>query len=149
MPEERLIKKYPNRRLYDTEESSYITLEEVRQMVLKETPFKVVEQKTGEDITRSILLQIILEQESEGRPMFSSDILANFIRNYGAESQEEFSRYLEQSLGFFAEQQAKLTEQMGKAFEGTPMEFWMKLGETQMKTWQEMQKNIFEKSKDK
>jgi polyhydroxyalkanoate synthesis repressor PhaR len=147
MHQERLIKKYPNRRLYDTEQSRYITLEEVRQMVLDEVPFKVVEQKTGDDITRSILLQIIIEQESEGRPLFTSDILESFIRNYGAESHDQFSEYLEQSLSFFAEQQANFTEKMGKAFQGTPMEFWMKVGETQMKTWQEMQKSMFGKDK--
>ena len=76
---ERLIKKYPNRRLYDTQDSRYITLDDARQMVLDAEPFKVVDQKTGEDLTRSILLQIIMEQESQGEPLFNSEILAEYI----------------------------------------------------------------------
>lgn len=138
MPAERLIKKYPNRRLYDTSESRYITLEEVREMVLQEIPFKVVDRQSEEDITRNILLQIIMEQESGGEPLFSADVLARFIRNYGEAAQNGFAEYLDTSLRFFAEQQQALQEQMGKAFQGTPMDYWVKLGEQNMKLWQDM-----------
>ncbi|MGD1983549.1 MAG: polyhydroxyalkanoate synthesis repressor PhaR [Chromatiaceae bacterium] len=138
MAAERLIKKYPNRRLYDTAESRYITLDEVRQMVLEEVPFKVIDRQSDEDITRNILLQIIMEQESGGAPLFSADVLARFIRNYGAAAQNGFSEYLETSLRFFTEQQQAMQEQMGKVLEGTPMDYWMKLGEQNMKAWQDM-----------
>src|SRR4026208_1721379 len=79
----RLIKKYPNRRLYDTKTSSYITLADVKQMVLKQEEFQVVDAKSGDDLTRQILLQIILEEESGGAPMFSSNLLSQLIRSYG------------------------------------------------------------------
>ena len=138
MPTERLIKKYPNRRLYDTSESRYITLDEVREMVLKEIPFKVVDRQSNEDITRNILLQIIMEQESGGEPLFSADVLARFIRNYGEAAQSGFAEYLENSLRFFTEQQKTIQQQMGKALEGTPMDYWIKLGEQNIKAWQEM-----------
>lgn len=138
MAAERLIKKYPNRRLYDTAESRYITLDEVRQMVLEEVPFKVIDRQSDEDITRNILLQIIMEQESGGEPLFSADVLSRFIRNYGEAAQNGFSEYLETSLRFFTEQQQAMQEQMGKVLEGTPMDYWMKLGEQNMKAWQDM-----------
>jgi polyhydroxyalkanoate synthesis repressor PhaR len=138
MAVERLIKKYPNRRLYDTTESRYITLDEVREMVLQEIPFKVVDRQSNEDITRNILLQIIMEQESGGEPLFSADILSRFIKNYGAAAQSGFSEYLETSLRFFSEQQKTIQQQMGKALQGTPMDYWMKLGERNMQIWQDM-----------
>ena len=82
MTDERIIKKYPNRRLYDTNQSCYITLNDVRDLVLASVPFKVIDRQSGDDITRSILLQIIMEQESGGQPLFSANILEQFIRNY-------------------------------------------------------------------
>jgi polyhydroxyalkanoate synthesis repressor PhaR len=138
MPRERLIKKYPNRRLYDTTQSRYITLDEVREMVLREVAFKVVDRQSDEDITRNILLQIIMEQESGGSPLFSADVLSRFIRNYGEAAQSGFSEYLDTSLRFFNEQQNAIQEQMGKALHGTPMDYWVKLGEQNMKIWQDM-----------
>jgi len=144
MPAERLIKKYPNRRLYDTSESRYITLDEVREMVLKEIPFKVVDRQSADDITRNILLQIIMEQESGGAPLFSADVLSRFIRNYGEATRSGFTEYLDTSLRFFSEQQTTIQEQMGKALESTPMDYWMKLGEQNMNIWQDM----FNASKD-
>lgn len=138
MAAERLIKKYPNRRLYDTAESRYITLDEVREMVLKEIPFRVVDRQSDEDITRNILLQIIMEQESGGEPLFSADVLARFIRNYGEAAETGFAEYLDTSLRFFSEQQKVIQEQVGKALEGTPMDYWIKLGEQNMKIWQDM-----------
>lgn len=138
MPAERLIKKYPNRRLYDTAESRYITLDEVRDMVLNEVAFKVIDRQSEEDITRNILLQIIMEQESGGEPLFSADMLSRFIRNYGEAAQTGFAEYLDTSLRFFSEQQKSMQEQMGKVLERTPMDYWMKLGEKNMKAWQDM-----------
>src|SRR5215208_7836020 len=97
----RLSKKYPNRRLYDTKTSSYITLADVKQMVLKQEEFQVQDAKTGDDLTRAILLQIILEEESGGVPMFSQDMLANIIRYYGHAMQGLMGSYLERSIFTF------------------------------------------------
>ena len=111
MASPRIIKKYPNRRLYDTETSTYITLAEVKDLVLGYKDFQVRDAKSGEDLTRSILLQIILEEESGGVPMFSSDMLANIIRYYGHAMQGLMGNYLEQSRKMFTQMQ----EQMAKA----------------------------------
>ena len=142
----RLIKKYPNRRLYDTQESCYITLDEVRQMVIENSPFKVIDQKTGEDLTRSILLQIILEQENAGDPLFNSDVLSQFIRNYADSSRDSFSSFLQASMQMFAEQQASLMEQMDKALEGSPFDLWTKMSKQNMDHFQKLQRNFFNAS---
>src|SRR5438552_18244112 len=94
----RLIKKYPNRRLYDTKTSSYITLADVKQMVLKQEEFQVVDAKSGDDLTRAILLQIILEEESGGMLMFSSDLLSQLIRSYGNAMQVMIGVYIERNI---------------------------------------------------
>lgn len=112
MPEQpRLIKKYPNRRLYDTRTSSYITLADVKELVLDHEEFQVVDAKTSEDLTRSILLQIILEEEAGGAPMFTSDLLAHMIRFYGNAMQGMMGKYLENNIKAFTEMQGKLQEQ--------------------------------------
>jgi polyhydroxyalkanoate synthesis repressor PhaR len=108
----RLIKKYPNRRLYDTCTSSYITLTDVKDLVLCSEDFQVVDAKTGEDLTRSILLQIILEEEAGGMPMFTSDLLSHMIRFYGHAMQGMMSKYLENNIQAFSDLQAKLQEQV-------------------------------------
>jgi len=107
----RIIKKYPNRRLYDTETSAYITLAEIKQFVLSYESFMVQDARSGEDLTRNILLQIILEEESGGVPMFSADMLANIIRYYGHSMQGLMGSYLERSIGAFHEAQKKFQEQ--------------------------------------
>src|SRR5262245_36166481 len=99
----RLIKKYPNRRLYDTQTSTYITLADVKQLVLASEAFQVVDAKSGEDLTRSILLQIILEEEGGGVPMFSSNMLAQIIRFYGHAMQGIMGSYLEKNIQAFME----------------------------------------------
>jgi polyhydroxyalkanoate synthesis repressor PhaR len=99
----RVLKKYPNRRLYDTRTSSYITLADVKKMVLGHEAFEVRDAKTGEDLTRSILLQIILEEESGGVPMFSAETLAQIIRFYGHSMQGAMGQMLAHNLGQFAE----------------------------------------------
>ena len=107
----RVLKKYPNRRLYDTQLSSYITLADVKAMVLAAERFEVRDAKTGEDLTRSILLQIILEEEGGGVPMFSAPMLAQVIRFYGHSMQGMMGSYLEKNLQTFTEIQARLAEQ--------------------------------------
>jgi polyhydroxyalkanoate synthesis repressor PhaR len=108
---DRVIKKYPNRRLYDTEASAYVTLAEVRQLVMDAKPFAVVDAKTGEDLTRSILMQIILEQEANGTPMFTAPVLANIIRFYGHAMQGFMGGYLERNIQTLMEFQTRLGEQ--------------------------------------
>ena len=116
----RIIKKYPNRRLYDTETSTYITLAEVKELVLGYKAFQVQDAKSGEDLTRSILLQIILEEESGGVPMFSSDMLANIIRYYGHAMQGLMGSYLERSIFAFHEAQKRFQEQASTLYGELP-----------------------------
>lgn len=111
MAEIRLIKKYPNRRLYDTRTSSYITLTDVKSLVMQHENFQVIDAKTGEDLTRSILLQIILEEEAGGSPLFTSDLLSQMIRFYGNAMQGMMGQYLESNIKAFSEMQAKLQDQ--------------------------------------
>ena len=107
----RVIKKYPNRRLYDTETSSYVTLAEIKQLVMQHQPVVVRDAKTGEDLTRSILLQIILEEEAAGVPMFSEALLANLIRFYGQAMQGYMGPFLEKQSQLLADWQSRLGEQ--------------------------------------
>ena len=116
----RIIKKYPNRRLYDTETSAYITLAEIKQFVLEYQVFEVRDARTNEDLTRSILLQIILEEESGGVPMFSADMLGNIIRYYGHSMQGLMGSYLERSIGAFHEAQRKFQEQSKNIYGTVP-----------------------------
>jgi polyhydroxyalkanoate synthesis repressor PhaR len=111
----RTIKKYPNRRLYDTHTSSYITLADVKDLVMGFEPFSVVDAKSGEDLTRSILLQIILEEESAGMPLFSTEILAQMIRFYGHAMQGMLGKYLESNIKTFVDFQNKLQGQSRSA----------------------------------
>src|SRR6476620_682350 len=112
----RLITKYPNRRLYDTKTSSYITLADVKQMVLKQEEFQVVDAKSGDDLTRAILLQIILEEESGGVPMFTSDLLSQMIRSYGNAMQGMMGSYLERNLRAFQDIQKALQDQSQRMY---------------------------------
>ena len=119
--EPRIIKKYPNRRLYDTETSSYITLADVKRLVLEQVVFRVEDAKTREDLTRSILLQIILEEESVGAPMFSSDMLSQIIRFYGNAMQGMMGSYLEKNIHTFIEIQRRLQDQSRQVYGENPM----------------------------
>ncbi|MCX9157001.1 polyhydroxyalkanoate synthesis repressor PhaR [Niveibacterium sp. 24ML] len=122
MTQLRLIKKYPNRRLYDTRTSSYITLADVKELVVTQEGFQVVDAKTGEDLTRSILLQIILEEESGGAPMFTVDLLSQMIRFYGNAMQGMMGKYLENNIHAFTDLQAKLQEHAKSIYgENNPM----------------------------
>ena len=110
-PAHRVIKKYPNRRLYDTDTSTYITLAEVKKLVMLREPVQVRDAKTGEDLTRAILLQIILEEEAGGAPMFTEQALANIIRFYGNTMQSFLGPYLEKNVQTFMDLQSKMGEQ--------------------------------------
>jgi len=142
-PAQRVIKKYPNRRLYDTDTSTYITLAEVKQLVMENEPFIVRDAKTNEDLTRSILLQIILEEEAGGQPMFSEAALANLIRIYGHAAQAFMGTYLEKNVQAFMEINNKLAEQ-SKAL--TP-EMWSQFMNMQNPLLQGMMGNYVEQSK--
>ena len=107
----RLIKKYPNRRLYDTRTSTYITLSDIKELVLAHEEFQVVDAKSGDDLTRAILLQVILEEEAGGAPMFSSELLAQMIRFYGNAMQGMMGSYIGDNIRSFTEIQSKLKEQ--------------------------------------
>ncbi|MDH5536365.1 MAG: polyhydroxyalkanoate synthesis repressor PhaR [Betaproteobacteria bacterium] len=117
----RTIKKYPNRRLYDTETSSYITLADVKKLVLDHVDFKVEDAKTKENLTRAILLQIILEEETAGAPMFSSDMLSQIIRFYGNAMQGMMGSYLEKNIHTFIDIQKRLQDQSRQMYGQNPM----------------------------
>lgn len=141
----RIIKKYPNRRLYDTERSVYITLNEVHQIVRSGEEFKVVDANSGDDITRSVLVQIITEQEGGERPLFSTDMLTKFIRFYDDASQGMFGNFLEQNLTMFTEQQKRFSEQVGGIMAENPLPKMMQdMAERNMSIWQDMQKSFFD-----
>jgi polyhydroxyalkanoate synthesis repressor PhaR len=146
---ERLIKKYPNRRLYDTQTSSYITLADVKQLVLDSEQFSVLDAKTDEDLTRSILLQIILEEEANGSPMFSSAALSQIIRYYGHAMQGMMGSYLEKNIQAFIDIQNKLTENSKDLYEGKPFspEMWTPFMNVQGPIMQGMMSNYIEQSK--
>ena len=140
----RIIKKYPNRRLYDTQTSAYVTLAQVRELVMERATFMVVDSKTDEDITRSVLLQIILEEEAAGAPMFSEEVLADIIRFYGHTMQGFMRGYLEKSIQGFVEIQAKLAEHA----HGVTPEMWAQLMHLQSPLIQNMMSSYLEQSKN-
>lgn len=142
--ERRLIKKYPNRRLYDTEESRYITLADVQRLMLDGTDVKVIDTQSGEDITRGILIQIITEQEAGGNPLFTTDMLTRFIRFYDESVQDAFSSFLEQTLKLYSEQQEHMRAQMDQIVSGPAVDTWTELAERNMELWREMQNSFFQ-----
>jgi len=141
--EQRIIKKYPNRRIYDTKESKYITLMDVRDMVIDGTEFKIVDAKSEKDITRSVLLQIIIEQESAKNPLFTTDNLQNFIRYYGANHQQGFSEFINQSVAFFQEQQNQFNASVSEMMEQNPVKVFADISQQNMEMWQQMQNAFF------
>jgi len=138
----RVIKKYPNRRLYDTEISSYITLEDVRQLIIDGEEFEVRDAKTGEDLTRSVLLQIITEHEDRGTPMLSTQLLSQIIRFYGDSLQGFMGNYLERSMQLFLEQQSQFRSQLSNLLGQTPWTMLNQLTERNMDMWQKMQQSM-------
>lgn len=141
---QRVIKKYPNRRLYDTDTSSYITLAQVKRLVMDSEPFVVIDVKTGEDLTRSILLQIILEEESNDSPMFTAPVLASVIRFYGHAMQGFMGGYLEKNMQQLMDVQAKFAEQS----KGLSPEMWTQFMALQSPVLQSMLGGKLEQSKN-
>jgi polyhydroxyalkanoate synthesis repressor PhaR len=149
MSEERLIKKYANRRLYDAAQSRHITIDDIRDMVIAGTRVKVIEDKSNEDITRLVLLQVIADQEQFGRPILSTSLLESMIRFYGNSMQGYFSSYLEKSVETFMRQQEVMQAQLGRPLNGTSggapnplaeltrqnLELWAKMQETLLATF--------------
>jgi len=145
----RVLKKYPNRRLYDTQTSGYITLADVRQMVLENERFVVRDAKSGEDLTRSILLQIILEAETGGMPMFTTPVLAHIIRFYGHTMQGVMGSYLEKNIQAFTELQTRFAEQSGlSAGQGFSPELWTQFMNVQAPMMQGLMSNYLDQSKN-
>lgn len=143
----RTLKKYPNRRLYDTQTSSYITLADVKKMVMEHERFVVRDAKSGDDLTRSILLQIILEEESGGAPVFSEQMLAQIIRFYGHTMQGLMGSYLEKNLQAFVDLQNRLTEQAQKAQKALGTEAWTQFMSLQNPMMQTFMNNYMEQSR--
>ena len=139
---ERIIKKYPNRRLYDTAESKYITFTDIRDLVMAGIKLTVQDSASKEDLTRQILMQIIIEEESGGRPLFSADMLSQLIRFYGGTMQGVFTRYLEDSFNIFASQQNDSKEDFIK----NPVDAFNTMTKKNLEMWSNMQKSFTQTS---
>lgn len=144
MEDKRVIKKYPNRRLYDTEESKYITLEDIKKLVIENKEFIVKDVKSEEDLTRMILLQIIIEQEDDGEPLFTTQALSHIIRFYGDSVQSVAGDYLQKSIDLFVSQQKKIQEQFQSAVSNNPITTMTELTEQNLDMWKKMQESFFE-----
>ncbi len=138
MQQERLIRKYSNRRLYDSRDSRHVTLDDLRQLIVAGEKIKVVDDKSGEDLTRSVLLQIIAEQEHFGRPVLSSELLEMIIRFYGGPMQAPLSRYLEQAFSTVLRQQEVMQSEMAKALQ-TPFAPLTEMARKNMEIWDQLQ----------
>ena len=140
----RTIKKYANRRLYDTEASRHVTLEGIRQLVAGGEDVAVIDDTTGQDITRSILLQVISEQEQGGRPILSADMLKHIIRFYGNPLQDLMGGYLERSVEMFMNQQKGLQDQIQKTMGMTPLGTMQGLAQKNLDAWGQLQKSFLD-----
>ena len=148
--ETRIIKKYPNRRLYDTEVSRYITLENIRQLVIRGEHFTVIDKRSGDDITRTILLQVISEQEEGGDPIFRTEVLRNIIRFYGDSMQSTVSSYLELSLEFFSDQQQQFKDRMRRLLgANNPLTALRELSQYQVPIWRSVRREFLANLKRK
>ena len=144
----RIIKKYPNRRLYDTTESKYVTLNDVRKLVLEGISFCVIDKKSGEDISRNILLQIIIEQEDEGEPLFTTDVLEQLIGFYGNSVQGMAGDFIGQSLNMFREQQQRFQTQVREAMQNLPISSaFGELAKQNLDMWKQMQDSFFKNAR--
>ena len=141
LPQARVIRKYANRRLYDATASRHVTLEDLRRLIAAGERVQVVDDRTGEDLTRAVLLQIISEQEQFGSPVLTVQLLEGIIRFYGNPVQDLLSRYLEQSLGAVMQQQRSAQAQMAKAMEG-PLAPIAELTRQNMEMWSRMQASM-------
>ena len=143
MSKPRVIKKYPNRRLYDTEESRYITLADVKDLVINKVDFAVIDKKSGDDITRTILLQVIAEQEQHGDAIMSEDFLSQVIRSYGKVVPGFMGRYLEQSMKLFVTQQQNLRGQVKRVVGVDPIEAVAEAAQKNFNRWKSLQDEVF------
>ncbi len=141
----RVIKKYPNRRLYDTEESRYITLADVRDLVINRVDFQVIDKKSGNDITRTILLQVISEQEARGEPVMSTDFLSQVIRAYETVMPGFMARYLEQSLKLFLSQQQFLRGQVKRVVGVDPVTVVADMTQKNFARFRSLQDEVFQR----
>jgi polyhydroxyalkanoate synthesis repressor PhaR len=139
----RVIKKYPNRRLYDTEESRYITLADVKDLVLNKIDFVVIDKKSADDITRSILLQVISEQEQQGEAIMSQDFLSQVIRSYGKVVPGFMANYLEQSLKLFMTQQQAIRGQVKRVVGVDPVAAVTDIAQKNFSRWKTLQEEVF------
>jgi polyhydroxyalkanoate synthesis repressor PhaR len=142
MSQERLIKKYANRRLYDASQSRHITLDDIRALIVKGEKIKVVEDKTGHEITRHILLQVIAEQEQFGRPILSTPVLESIIRFYGSSMQGFLASFLEKSVETFLRQQETFQAQLSKMVANTPLATVADLTRQNLETLSKMQETV-------
>jgi len=142
MSEPRTIKKYPNRRLYDTADSRYITLEDIKRLVSEGVELRVMDARSEEDLTRNILLQVISDQEERGEPILSTELLQQIIRFYGDTMQGLITNYLENSLRAFVEQQNAFRDQLRVVVGQTPMSMLMELAERNFAMWRNMQESF-------
>lgn len=142
MADERVIKKYANRRLYDTARSRYIALDDIRQLVMEGEHFTVTDARSGEDITRSILLQIIAEQEEKGQPILSTRLLEQIILYYGNSLQSFVGTYLEKSMDSFIRQQQVLQDQMENMLQVAPSSVLKEMAERNLALWRRLQEDL-------
>jgi polyhydroxyalkanoate synthesis repressor PhaR len=141
MSNERVIKKYANRRLYDSTGSRHVTLDDLRKMIVSGDKVKVIDDKSGEDLTRAVLLQVIAEQEQFGTPVLSLELMESIIRFYGNPVQELLTRYMEQSVGALVRQQQVMRAEMAKVLEG-PMAPMAEFARQNMEQWSKIQASM-------
>jgi polyhydroxyalkanoate synthesis repressor PhaR len=139
----RVIRKYPNRRLYDTVESRYVTLADIRRLVVERVDFVVLDRKTQQDITRSILLQVIAEQEGAGEALMSRDFLSQVIRSYGSGLQDFVGRYLDESIQLFAREQRELRDRFKNVVGIDPLETVTSVAQRNYQRWKALQEEVF------
>jgi polyhydroxyalkanoate synthesis repressor PhaR len=142
MATERLIKKYANRRLYDATASRHITLEDIRKLVIAGEQIKVMDDKSGDDLTRSVLLQIVAEQEHFGKPILSAQLLHSIVRFYGTAMEEFTGQYLEKSVATLIEQQEAMRQQLRKFMSNTPVAGMMEVARQNMDAWTKLQEQM-------
>ena len=142
-PSARVIRKYPNRRLYDTVESRYVTLADIRRLVVERIDFVVLDRKSQQDITRSILLQVIAEQEGAGESLMSRDFLSQVIRSYGSGLQEFVGRYLDESIQQFAREQRELRDRFKNVVGLDPVETVTAVAQKNYQRWKALQEEVF------
>lgn len=142
-----IIKKYPNRSLYDTSQSKYISMSDLRQYVLNDVVFEVQDAKSKKDITRQVLLQIITEAENEGTPMFSTDVLTRFIKMYGDSMTGALNGFIDQMSSMIDQQTRQFLEQMTESRKYNPVNAWSDIVNRNLKIWQETQENLLKASR--